>query len=256
MTTKQIVESFLNPRIRLDPRIWEVLPEHFGPVSPADQSTTVESLKLRNLAKIAPLLRTFDNNLPEVYVIYKTVRDDCQTMSQSLSTLTDSPTETSFNITRFLQVRFQSAFGTLLHVAMILNAALRAEGITNASLRTDLAFFIDEANVLGKESSKYRPLGSCSIPLCLIAAWAVTDDDQIRESLEQMLSDWQMDFGSARWMDMAIWWKTKMTEPKWIQNLQPWLSSFSKSSSNFPVKSFTNSSGLQVSWFHSLLKIT
>ena len=223
---KKIVESFFNPRIRLDPRIWDVLPEHFGPVSPADQSTTIESLKLRNLAKIPPLLRNFDHHVLEIHCIYRTIRDDCQTMSQNLSTMTDTASDTSFNVTRFLVVRFQSAFGTLLHIAIILNASLWAEGIVDASLLTDLTFFVEEANALGKASSKYRPLGSSSIPLCLIVAWAVTDAILIRESLEVMLSEWQMDLGSARWMDMAIWWKAKMSEPKWIQNLQPWLSSF------------------------------
>lgn len=201
--TIQILFSFVNPRIQLDPRIWDNMPEHFGPASPADESSTIESLKLRNLAKLAPLFRDPDVHASELQSAYRCIRDDCMKMKLILASLPGDTSDTAFNLVRFLEVRFQSSYGTLLTVAIMLNATLRVHENFPTSSSNDLTFFVDETIELSDKAAKYRPLGSSSIPLCLVAGWSGTEDQQKRRDLEERIANWQTDFASSGWMDLA-----------------------------------------------------
>jgi hypothetical protein len=96
----------------------------------------------------------------------------------------------------------------------MLNGILCVYEPLNLSLAEESATFVDEVINLAENASQYRPLGSSSMPLCLVAALAATDDVMKQERLDKLLAEYQTDFASARWLDMAFLLRAKMGNPR------------------------------------------
>jgi hypothetical protein len=211
----QILGAIFNPKIELDPWLWK-LPEVFGPCSLADQMSTIESLKSRNLAKVPTLIKNPHLNLPQIQSTYHKMRADCAKMGYALSKVPytisslGNPTTSLSLPSRKLHVRYQTAYGTLLCITILLNAILYIYEPLNHSLLEESAIFVDEAITLAVQASQYRPLGSSSTPLCLVAALATTDDITKQAQVKKLLAEYQTDFASTTWLEMAIFLRAKL----------------------------------------------
>ena len=139
------------------------------------------------------------------------MRVDSQKLRRRLAKTTEltSPgvigTLSSPTHTMRLHTRYQAAYGILLTLAIIANSILRAFDPYDISLVEESATFFNEIMALAEHASQYRPLGASYIPMCLIAAWAATNDTSRRAEVEKMLAEYQTDMAGARWMDGAIW---------------------------------------------------
>lgn len=210
----QIMESYVNPRIELDPQLWS-LPETFGPRSPTDQHTWVESLKNRNLARITTLIRDPETHLPEIETTYQRICGDCATMAAILATIPVVPAADGRLSTplplraRRLHVRWQTGYGILLSIAILLNRLLSIyrgpDSPDVSSLRDDRPGFVDGVILLAEQASQYRPLGSSATSLFLLAAYAVLEEgqDDKRDRIEALLMEYQSDFGLRCGFDLA-----------------------------------------------------
>lgn len=203
----QILESFVNPRINIDPNLWG-LPETFGPCSPADAQSTVDSLRNRNLARITTLIRDPTTHAIEIEMTYQRVLEDTTRMANILAQIpvvaaADGRLTTPLPVTsRRLHVRYQTGYGILLLIAIMLNRILRFYGSPNIlqSLKDESVRLVDSIILLTEQASQYRPLGSSASSVFLLAAYAALDEgeDEKARRIEKLVEEYQSDFGLTR----------------------------------------------------------
>jgi hypothetical protein len=211
------MESFINPKAGLEVEVIDALPEKLGPPSPADAVSVVESLKLQTLFKMSVIARNMKTSVAEARSYYPQIRADCLKMSDILSKVAANATMSTLPfLARKLHVRYQSGYGTLLCIAIFFNFMLRLHSPLDFTLIEDLHFYVVEVLVLAETASQYRPMGSSSMPLCFIAAYAVTDELEKLPQLEAKLKDWETDFPSSRWWIMALRLRAVLADPIWL----------------------------------------
>lgn len=118
---------------------------------------------------------------------------------------------------RRLHVRWQTGYGILLFMAIVLNAMLRAYqgGASSPSLADESADFIANVLTLAEQALQYRPLGSSATPVYLVAAYAALEGGESESELvEALLAEYQSDFKSARWLDMARMFRARLRSPR------------------------------------------
>lgn len=119
--------------------------------------------------------------------------------------------------TRRLHVRWQTGYGILLFMGIVLNALLRAyQGAASSpSLADDSAGFVANVLMLAEQALQYRPLGSSATPIYLVAAYAALESGGSEsERVEALLAEYQSDFEIARWLDMAQSFRTQLWSPR------------------------------------------
>ncbi|KAF2178156.1 hypothetical protein K469DRAFT_643182 [Zopfia rhizophila CBS 207.26] len=218
-----IVESITNPKIQLNSWFWKFLEAYRPPKPPrredpgitrdeGSDAVHIPSLRLRNLAKIPDFVQDPGRHLLDMRNAYQELRADSQKVrqlvdeSRPISGISTLPLATP---QMRLHRDYQTAYGILLSLIMILCGLLRAYDPYDTAFAEDSISFGDEIIALAKEASKYRPLGAGYIPLCLATAWATIGDTTRRAIVEMLLSEYQKDFAELRWMNMAMWWRTK-----------------------------------------------
>lgn len=211
LSTK-ILESFYNPQIALDHSLW-ASDEPQELLKPNVVRYHASSLELRQLARTSMLLRSPEMDLDEVQSKYDHVRNDSSKLEAILSKAPMTRSPEGILITNLatpakrLHVRQQTGHGILVMIALAFNSILQTHN-SSASDRATLAFeadnLVDQALTLAKQAMQYRPLAASATPMCLIVAWAVTDDAAKQERLEELLDEYQKDFASVRWRDEAV----------------------------------------------------
>jgi hypothetical protein len=173
------------------------------------------STALQSLAKVPDFVRDPELHLFEIQSAYQQMRVEAPKMRQRLAQLTEpsssdaiQPLSLPTPITGLL-IRYRAAYGILPTLASTFNGILRAFDPDDVDLVKESASYSNDIMTLAADMSQYRPLGASYIPLCLIAAWAATEDPSKQAEVEKMLAEYQADFVEARWMQCAIWLKNK-----------------------------------------------
>lgn len=217
----QVMESIFDPWLELEPWFYKLInqwqvqelggdlvdrPQH---QNDADHGP-IESLFLRNLTKLAPMIREPRKHLVQALSANQSIRADLQGLSlrihrasRNLNTristhLSDPPPRLR------LLVVYQTAYGILLSIAILLNTVLRAYADFDPLLVSEGSWLPAQVLILAEQVSKYRPLGAAYMLLPLMVAWAATTDVEQRSQLEVHLSDWQTDF-EADYLTGACW---------------------------------------------------
>jgi hypothetical protein len=202
----------INPNIQLDPWLWKQ-PEAFGPKAPAGKENLrgIQSLSLPKLAKIPHFIRESESHHPEIQSSYQRMLVECNHMKKLLATFPDPVSPSLSHVVSLqlpiqqLQARYQVVYGMLLTLAMILNTILRAFEPHDVILVQEAVTLPCDIMTLAKQASPFRPLAASYIPLCLTAAWAATDNPHERLEAELLLEEYQTDFASANWLQIAVW---------------------------------------------------
>jgi hypothetical protein len=178
------------------------LSEIAGPRVLAEDGSRVDSLQIRNLARMSKVLQQPEDDLIETRSMYHQLQSDRNKMLALLLKVSKLPPS---DTTRNTEVRVQSGYALLLALALLFNAVLRTfESTIDFSLAGESAFLVDEAVSNAKQAAQHRPLGSSSVPLCLVVAWAVSDYDELRSAaVEDILAEYQLDFETAKWLESA-----------------------------------------------------
>lgn len=196
------MESFINPKIQLNPRLWTP-PETVVTQGPPRAESPIQSLELPNLAKVSALLRDRNLKFLEIQSVYQVMRADCEKLKHALAEIWETalgiPTKSLALPVRQLHVRCQTAYGLLLMLSIILNATLLKHTPLDHSLAEELALFVDEVIALAQQASQYRPLGSSATPLYLAAALAASNDVPKQIQMEKLLAEYETDFVSTQW---------------------------------------------------------
>lgn len=225
LTQRQLVESVCNPKIQIGTWFYQLLdayapPKKQGCEEPKDimdsrEMGTIRSLKFRTLANITEYINNPEPHHDEILKVYEIMKLDSQKLRQIVEGITGSGDDPTFpmpgpGVSLHREVRdFSTAYGIVLALMMALNGILHALDPENISLNDDAVVVGTGILQLAKELSPYRPLGASHIPLCLTVAWAAIDDVRKRAEVEAMIADYQADFTTMLWMDMAYWWRNK-----------------------------------------------
>ena len=159
------------------------------------------SATLHNLARFPGFVRNPEEHHLEIKFMYQQICLDIPKVAYHLGLSTDGTG---------VQSRLQAMYSLLLCIALVLNGLLRAFDPFDAFILEEAGRFSDEATYLAERAKQYRPLGASHIGMCLMAAWAVTDDDTFRRTTtERLLLEYQSDFAMARWLEGGLWLKKK-----------------------------------------------
>ncbi|KAG9238509.1 hypothetical protein BJ875DRAFT_450939 [Amylocarpus encephaloides] len=209
-----IIESFVNPKIRLDrffSNMTKTYGESHGPYKPPksnDLDASLESIRLRNLVKIADYFRNPELHRSQIASTYQQLQTDSPRVRQRLSQTAYSISKVQNPAQAYLahkeHTSWQAAYGLVNTLVLILGSILLIFDPYEIGLLEDMTTFTGEVIQLAKNTSQYRPLGSGYIPLCLVAAWAATCGTAEQAKVEGVLADWQSDFEETRWMNMAV----------------------------------------------------
>jgi hypothetical protein len=227
----QTLESFVNPKLELDPRVL-TFPRPTGPHTTVQDALNIKSLGLGALTTTAQLIKVAytsgakisNEHLSQIRWAYEQTQNDCVTIKAALSQApwqqpappnTDPSTVTppsppSVSKTR-LHVRMQSCYGVLLTLSLMLGSVL--QGADEQDDLVDRANTdVDEVIQLAQEAERYRPLGSSGTPMYLIAAWSVTNGAERQAGLERLIGNYQTDFPSANWLAVAYMLKPRLSK--------------------------------------------
>lgn len=158
-------------------------------------------------------------HLSELQARYRSLKRDCDSMESILSKTPMTRSAEGVLITdlapaaKRLHVRQQTGHGILLMIALALNAILQTHKPSNSDLSllaSEADNLVDQVIDLATQAMQYRPLAASATPICLIAAWAVTDDVFKQERLQGLLDEYQQDFASVRWRDQASGLKARL----------------------------------------------
>lgn len=212
--THQILEAIFNPRIRLSPWFSKLKARAYGPAaSIASTARNYISLELKSLVHIPDLIREPFEHKDEIVIAYERMRLEIPLLKRGLGVADALASESQTDATTKIRIQYQVSYGLLLGCALMFNGYLRAFGADDGSMVEESDMMANEAIKLAHAASQYRPLGASFIPLCLIPAWAASDDVAIQRRVIEALEIYQDDFSpltGRSWYIMAYWLRGEM----------------------------------------------
>ncbi|TFB05878.1 hypothetical protein CCMA1212_001536 [Trichoderma ghanense] len=209
-----ILEAIFNPRIRLSPWFSKLKARAYGPAaSIASTARNYISLELKSLVHIPDLIREPFEHKDEIVIAYERMRLEIPLLKRGLGVADALASESQTDATTKIRIQYQVSYGLLLGCALMFNGYLRAFGADDGSMVEESDMMANEAIKLAHAASQYRPLGASFIPLCLIPAWAASDDVAIQRRVIEALEIYQDDFSpltGRSWYIMAYWLRGEM----------------------------------------------
>ncbi|KAJ5602260.1 hypothetical protein N7510_011794 [Penicillium lagena] len=201
-----IFESITNPNIKLDARFWEQAAvfsrrSTVNNIGDSPKPTT----KLCQMGRISEFMRFPDIHHHEIAATYQLLRNDAYRMINHLIQRRAGMDLSTSSATVIAYARYQAACCLIISLSLILNCLLRAFDATNSLLCEEASAFCDEIITIAESVSCHRPLGSGYAAVCLVPAWAATDDPQQLARIETIMAEYQLDFIDFNWSDRATW---------------------------------------------------
>lgn len=147
----------------------------------------------------------------EIWSLYQTCKETLSTL-KARSAETDisaipinkmSPSERAL-LVQFTYSHYERTYGIGLAITLLYNCMLNALGGSDAITTFDAQYLAEEVLALGERSNIYRPIGSGYLSICLVAAWAATRDQGLRDRIMGPLVEYTSDF---RLRDPRYMWK-------------------------------------------------
>ncbi|KAF7543637.1 hypothetical protein G7Z17_g10582 [Cylindrodendrum hubeiense] len=224
LTIPVIIEGLVNPRIKLQPWLGELLdkfklPQAQRPTHPDHEKSEREnpnvfpSLRIRNLARLPDFMREPELNHLDMLSMYHMLRIDCRKLHRKANEIFPVSAETPMvGLLARIYRNVQAAYSMTLSLALVLNTILQGLDPLDETLVKESISCIDEIMNLANAAFNLRPLGASHVPIGLSVAWAASTDPEVKAKISGMLLEYQKDFGSTNWIKMSNWWKTKFDE--------------------------------------------
>jgi hypothetical protein len=197
LTRSQLFEGLFNDRIDLTTEEWKALIEN------ELEGPTPEAQLMRALARVPEIMRRGRNTFEGEYEhtelrdgigsLYETSKVSLGELQKQWAT-TEEPDASSHILVVRLHAHYQRMYGLGLVIVIILNCVLSALDTEDDDLIVESTFYATEILGLAADANRYRPLGAGYITLCLMAAWAGTNDELLRMSIGIAMKDYQDDF--------------------------------------------------------------
>ncbi|KAJ5810781.1 hypothetical protein N7447_010297, partial [Penicillium robsamsonii] len=201
-----ILEGIVNPHVKMDSEFWELTSSFKRRLSASqDKNRPQSTTELHHLAVFPKFVQNPQPHLAEIAKTYMKLRLDAYQIRQQLDQCAEFIL-VSFSSSQVARhSRIQAAYVMLSTLAVLLNSLLRVYDPWNASLVSEAVFLCDEITIQAELASRYRPIGAGYIPLCLVVAWAASDDPVQLARIEAILCEYQSDFADIPWMGRAVW---------------------------------------------------
>ncbi|KAH6876374.1 hypothetical protein B0T10DRAFT_497905 [Thelonectria olida] len=218
MCVPVIMESVVNPRIKLNPWFHKMLDRFRGPDGPPHPDyqrikrlnpDVFSSISLRSLSRYPAYFKDPIANHLDIFSSYHLLRIDCQKLQRKCTHVTDKDlaTRPGFTYVR-VQHGLRVAYNIALTLALLLNTILQQFDPSDTSLVNESKSCINEIIRQAEEAYDLRPLGSSHVPISLTTAWAVSKDETLKDHMTRLMLEYQTDFGSScDWVKMGGWWK-------------------------------------------------
>jgi hypothetical protein len=221
----QVLEAIFNPSVDLEPWVHDLVNQwqlselggdlHGPQQREEDDMGPIASLFLRNLIRLPAIVRDPETHLSQAISYYLLATRNLKTLQHHINRLSRvlSSKVTTHITNPPLQLRllvvYQTAYGILLALTILLNAILRAFDDFNPTVIGEASYLPEQVITLAEQVSAYRPLGASYMPLALMVAWAATTIPEQRQKLGMYLVEWQGDFGAdyiagALWMERML----------------------------------------------------
>ncbi|KAJ3545340.1 hypothetical protein NM208_g2548 [Fusarium decemcellulare] len=190
-----VFESFLNPRIQLEERFWDIFNRHTfkQPMVYVDGRSLV-SLELQSIAGIAIMLRDPEKHIYQIRCAYDMfLMDYCLLIPQLDEVVADASKPGASFADHRRSLRYQTAFSSVLSLAAVLNRIIRISD-DDPQLTSFSRQLCDDIISVSERCSQYRPLGASSMPIALQGAWATTPEGYRLAEIETLLKLYQQDF--------------------------------------------------------------
>lgn len=177
----------------------------------SSEGLSQNSITVDSLARIPDLVHAPKTHRMEIEDLYRRARLDIEELVMKQAIFMQklaageytSPSKATIAVERVIPL-CQTAHSMLLCVALGCNAVLSAFCPGDITLIEDRDRYCDDVISLAQDVAPYRPLGASHFPICLIAANLTVTDTGKRKELRDLLVDFQKDFPSASWLDVAV----------------------------------------------------
>ncbi|KAK5994587.1 hypothetical protein PT974_05066 [Cladobotryum mycophilum] len=210
-----LLESICNPKLRLSQWYSRLKQQAYdSSLIDEDQGTLVAG-PFMHLAKIPDFINDPVTHLDNIMSSYQQLRREMPEKKQALQgfeamMFSDGPKDMSSYDLAKIHIQYQILWGLLLMAGLVYNGFLRALGADDGFMEDEAIVMANDAVELAKSASIYRPLGASFVPMCLIPAWAATDDQGVQMNVVKALEAYRADFTqlTARsWYVLATWLK-------------------------------------------------
>jgi hypothetical protein len=191
-----LFEGLFNPKINFTPREWDSL------VAISYDKDTPAGYMMHSLAKIPSLIRrskrahdegdnaTMTDLRYQTRTLYNAFNETLQQLELATTRIPLTDAHASAyppEILRRIQINTQRVYAFGLTIGILLNSTLRVFEPNNTTLISESTSFSRRTVALAEEALSWRPVGSMSMGLCLVAAWAGTSDAALRSTIEAMI---------------------------------------------------------------------
>ncbi|KFA52731.1 hypothetical protein S40293_08499 [Stachybotrys chartarum IBT 40293] len=217
-----VYASMTNQRIKPGPEFWTMMKE-IAPYQPHDpDSEGKEDVMAKNalvypslhfgvLGQLPNFLREPELHYSEICHAYKLVQIDLPKLQSRLADLPNRFLQ--FDDTNMrLRRDIQSAYGMALAMAIVLNQILESFELPSPKWYKECINFVKQSILLGKETSRLRPIGAGFMVGSLSIAWGATLEPDLKPQLQQLKTDFFTSFKGEDWGKMTIWWHYKFME--------------------------------------------
>lgn len=190
----------------MDPDFWrlaELFKHRLAITHGRDRSQP--STSLQHLAMFPEFVQNPDPHLFKIMKTHIQLKSTTQRMRQDLDQCTKCPLTSFSSATVLAHSRLQAAYTVTATMAVLLNSILRIFDPCSTTLANEATVLCDDITAQAELASCYRPLGAGYMPLCLVVAWAASNDLLQMTRIEAILAEYQSDFADVPWMSRAIW---------------------------------------------------
>ena len=164
-------------------------------------------------AEVASCIRDPEQSGTEMRCHYERIREEAALALCTLETRISQAKEANENIllARDIHVYLAQA-GTLTCLGIILNGILAATELENErELQAEYNVLFEYMETVAESSQVFRPLGASYMPMCIASAHAMTKNLARRRRAEELLEDFQSDFGERGYVKQSEWLERKVS---------------------------------------------
>ena len=189
----------------MDPAFWELASSFKQRISTSHENRGTSSMEYQHLAMFPDFVQNPDANLSEIENAYLRLKNDAQVIRQRLNQSEELNSISFSSPAVVVHSHAQAAYAMVSTLAVLTNSLLRIFDPYSVVLVSECILLCDEIMTQAELATRYRPLGSAYMPLCLSVAWAALKDEPRLTRLEAILSEYQSDFAQVPWMSRALW---------------------------------------------------
>jgi hypothetical protein len=183
----------------------------FGPFTSAAEGTTIDSLRMENFAAFPEVLKSPSSHLAEIRAMHADTISDRAKLRRLIALVAGPnayPDALPSDLER-VYVRLMIGYGFVITLSIAINRMLfiyateTTDAEARVALEAEASELIDNVLYVADCSARFRPLGSGSVPLSLVAAYSLVHDKERTDKLISHLANFQLDIPSTNWLKVA-----------------------------------------------------